>query len=56
MTSRYEVGYWHRLLIEVDDDRAIAEIDVQLAGHGAAHSAPSRLLAHYIAAGVGSVD
>jgi len=31
MTSRYEAGYWHRLLIEVDDDRAISEIEVLLA-------------------------
>lgn len=30
MASRYEAGYWHRLLIEVDDDRVITEIDQQL--------------------------
>ncbi len=48
MTSRYEAGYWHRLLIEVDDDRAIAEIDVQLARPRRGPFGPfTRLLAHY---------
>ncbi len=31
MASRYEAGYWHRLLIEVDDDRVITELDAVLA-------------------------
>jgi len=30
MTSRYEAGYWYRLLIEMDDDRVIGEIDARL--------------------------
>lgn len=30
MTSRYEAGYWLRLLIELDDDRMIGEIDARL--------------------------
>ena len=31
MTSRYEAGYWRRLLVEVDDDRALTELEAQLA-------------------------
>ena len=31
MTSRYEAGYWRRLLTEVDQDRALTEITQMLA-------------------------